>query len=599
MDDKSMFDVLKPFMPMWCQKVLPAVFDQSLSYYELLCKILQKYNELVAIVNAHSEKLENHETRIVTLETITKEIQQKLAELDEAVKQNTANIAALTERVNQHDEDIEAIQAFITGLANSTTQHGFTITQDRSTIKFYTGTTAGNVLSYADALSTLIRRGSQVMRGYFEYGSQIICSFYTGGSSSTADRIFGFGVALENGDLHYVKFHADPNVNDAKSGIIANWKSTEVLDITDIMQSEGTEEYKTISQKVITDLLKKKLASDMGITGATAGQYLNIATVDSDGKPLTYGFGTPGGGGSGVDIVQTTGQSTTSVMSQKAVTDNLINIESAINNLTLTVIYPSTVGGTDGRFVTAERETLTREALLRYAFSRPGINKIFTVQKSGATSLDWQRITWFKSSAGEGLYDFAWYETDGTNAKAGVDRLTMATSGLFAVSEEWSTNLGGGETLYGLKAISGTATLDTGTLPGTSSSGTAQRTITISIPMSGVNSLSEARAKLATFDICKIRLSALTRLKSATQEELTYIDNVELAISNISDANNVLYPMVNGAIGFPKSFRTLTESNWETVVYVIYGVPTAYANGILTITGKMKTSGGSELINFK
>ena len=31
----------------WCQKVLPAVYDDSLSYYELLCKVTEKLNELI------------------------------------------------------------------------------------------------------------------------------------------------------------------------------------------------------------------------------------------------------------------------------------------------------------------------------------------------------------------------------------------------------------------------------------------------------------------------------------------------------------------------------------------------------------------------
>lgn len=31
----------------WCQKILPAVYDDSLSYYELLCKVIKKLNEVI------------------------------------------------------------------------------------------------------------------------------------------------------------------------------------------------------------------------------------------------------------------------------------------------------------------------------------------------------------------------------------------------------------------------------------------------------------------------------------------------------------------------------------------------------------------------
>lgn len=40
-----------------------------------------------------------------------------------------------------------------------------------------------------------------------------------------------------------------------------------------------------------------------------------------------------GGGGGSITVVQTTGQSTTDVMSQKAVTDIIGNVESALNTI--------------------------------------------------------------------------------------------------------------------------------------------------------------------------------------------------------------------------------------------------------------------------
>ena len=36
----------------YCQKVLPAVYDDSLSYYELLCKVTQKLNEVIEMFNS-------------------------------------------------------------------------------------------------------------------------------------------------------------------------------------------------------------------------------------------------------------------------------------------------------------------------------------------------------------------------------------------------------------------------------------------------------------------------------------------------------------------------------------------------------------------
>lgn len=38
----------------WCQKVLPAVYDDSLSYYELLAKVIEKLNEVITLVDSES-----------------------------------------------------------------------------------------------------------------------------------------------------------------------------------------------------------------------------------------------------------------------------------------------------------------------------------------------------------------------------------------------------------------------------------------------------------------------------------------------------------------------------------------------------------------
>lgn len=36
----------------WCQKVLPLVYDESLSYYEVLCKVRDKINEIISETNS-------------------------------------------------------------------------------------------------------------------------------------------------------------------------------------------------------------------------------------------------------------------------------------------------------------------------------------------------------------------------------------------------------------------------------------------------------------------------------------------------------------------------------------------------------------------
>ena len=54
--DTTQFGNLSNFK-YWCQKVLPAVYDDSLSYYELLAKVVQYLNDTIDVVNMQTEKI--------------------------------------------------------------------------------------------------------------------------------------------------------------------------------------------------------------------------------------------------------------------------------------------------------------------------------------------------------------------------------------------------------------------------------------------------------------------------------------------------------------------------------------------------------------
>lgn len=58
-----------PYLRFWCQKVLPAVYDQSLSYYEVLCK-------MAAFLNKMLEELEKMQDNIDELHKAYQELQE-------------------------------------------------------------------------------------------------------------------------------------------------------------------------------------------------------------------------------------------------------------------------------------------------------------------------------------------------------------------------------------------------------------------------------------------------------------------------------------------------------------------------------------------
>lgn len=52
----------------YCQKVLPLVYDESLSYYEVLCKVKHKLNELIDSQNLQDEEIKAIETELAEVQ---------------------------------------------------------------------------------------------------------------------------------------------------------------------------------------------------------------------------------------------------------------------------------------------------------------------------------------------------------------------------------------------------------------------------------------------------------------------------------------------------------------------------------------------------
>lgn len=49
---------LKPFKT-WCIQILPTIFDESMSYYEVLCKVIKILNNSLEDINILKEEIEN------------------------------------------------------------------------------------------------------------------------------------------------------------------------------------------------------------------------------------------------------------------------------------------------------------------------------------------------------------------------------------------------------------------------------------------------------------------------------------------------------------------------------------------------------------
>lgn len=57
-----------PYFKFWCQKVIPLVYDDSLSYYEVLCKVVKYINDLIASDKEIVDEIDKLKTDLATVQ---------------------------------------------------------------------------------------------------------------------------------------------------------------------------------------------------------------------------------------------------------------------------------------------------------------------------------------------------------------------------------------------------------------------------------------------------------------------------------------------------------------------------------------------------
>lgn len=138
-------DIFTPITPLcvWVQKVLPLVYDDSLSYYEVLAKVAAKLNELIEIVNAQGEGIYGYiDEQFAAFKTEwNAELQAKLDALTQTINQNneiingrldtfqadyTSQISAaeakLTQQIASLTTELDSKVSNLTQLVNTTDQ---------------------------------------------------------------------------------------------------------------------------------------------------------------------------------------------------------------------------------------------------------------------------------------------------------------------------------------------------------------------------------------------------------------------------------------------------------------------------------------------
>lgn len=86
----------------WCNKILPLVYDDSLSYYETLCKIAEKLNEVINDINEipqYIRDLISDEKLKEIMQTLLNNLQEQIASANEGVSKTATEVRTVGELV--------------------------------------------------------------------------------------------------------------------------------------------------------------------------------------------------------------------------------------------------------------------------------------------------------------------------------------------------------------------------------------------------------------------------------------------------------------------------------------------------------------------
>lgn len=102
-----------------CQKVLPLTYDESLSYYEVLCKLRNKINEVIDTFNEYEEIINQLAEAIKDIDDMKvdiAELQSLVATIQTTLTDYLGRIETLEKAVSENSEDIVELRELISAL---------------------------------------------------------------------------------------------------------------------------------------------------------------------------------------------------------------------------------------------------------------------------------------------------------------------------------------------------------------------------------------------------------------------------------------------------------------------------------------------------
>ena len=138
---------LRPFR-FWCQKVLPLVYDDSLSYYELLCKVVDYLNKTMENVNSLSENFDELQSAFNTLKKYVEEyfdnldVQEEVNKKLDEMAENGTLASLVFSKVGNLVDKVDC-WLYAQQVTNEKSAQGFTIFVHNNVIKCACGYEGG------------------------------------------------------------------------------------------------------------------------------------------------------------------------------------------------------------------------------------------------------------------------------------------------------------------------------------------------------------------------------------------------------------------------------------------------------------------------
>ena len=113
-----------------CQKILPLTYDESLSYMELLCKVIYTLNEIISVINDFTpESLDEIKARLDAVEAKNAEQDHDIDVVKTGLMNLNSLMIVLNEQVGILDQTVSSLSETVSSHTTELEDHEIRITE--------------------------------------------------------------------------------------------------------------------------------------------------------------------------------------------------------------------------------------------------------------------------------------------------------------------------------------------------------------------------------------------------------------------------------------------------------------------------------------